>query len=334
LPAEAHPSQWVGDQAARFIRESATTARPWCLFASFIHPHPPFAPPKPWHKLYRSPDMPLPFMPADCAQYHTWINRHQNRYKHRDRGFDLHFLRTVKAYYYAVISFVDFQIGRIRKTLDETGQTDDTLILFASDHGEHLGDFGCFGKRSMHDASVRVPLLARLPGRFPAGRVCSTAVSLCDVFPTALGVADVSLEGLKPDGMDLAEIVATPNPKRFVYSQFERGGKAVYLAANERWKYVYSAGDDAEFFFDRKTDPTEVVNLAYKAEAARPKEIVKENLLTYLESTGMTDADERTAGKFNWRSYPRLNQDYLRDPNANLLFQDYPSYPTNLPGYS
>ncbi|MFC1454090.1 sulfatase, partial [Verrucomicrobiota bacterium] len=151
LPVEAHPSQWIGNEADRFIRESSAQARPWCLFASFIHPHPPFAPPKPWHKLYRAPAMPLPLAVEHAPDLYTWINRFQNRYKYRDRGLDLNLLRVIKAYYYATISFVDNQLGRILDALERTGQLDDTLIVFTSDHGEHLGDLGCFGKRSMHD---------------------------------------------------------------------------------------------------------------------------------------------------------------------------------------
>ena len=119
LPADAHPSQWIGNQSARFIRDAANWEQPWCLFSSFIHPHPPFAPPKPWHKLYRAPDMPLPLIPDDSETLYTWVNRLQNRYKYRDRGLDFTLLRQIKAYYYATISFVDYQIGRILGALEQ-----------------------------------------------------------------------------------------------------------------------------------------------------------------------------------------------------------------------
>ncbi len=108
LPAEAHPTQWVGNETARFIREKAEGEKPWFLFSSFIHPHPPFAPPKPWHRLYRADQMPLPFVPDRSEELHTWVNRAQNRYKWRDRGIDQNLIRTIKAYCYATISFVDY----------------------------------------------------------------------------------------------------------------------------------------------------------------------------------------------------------------------------------
>ena len=87
LPASHHPSQWVGDRAIRFIQSQRKKQdQPWFLFTSFIHPHPPFTPPTPWHKLYRAPLMPLPNIPAQTESLQTYVNRYQNRYKYRDRG--------------------------------------------------------------------------------------------------------------------------------------------------------------------------------------------------------------------------------------------------------
>jgi arylsulfatase A-like enzyme len=181
---EDHPTTWIGARSRDFIRDHSGGEQPWFLFSSFIHPHLPAAPPKPWHKLYRSPMMPLPSVPPNSEMLTTWINRHQNRYKYRDQGIDWNLVRNIKAYYYATISYVDFQIGRILATLEESGQLENTLIVFASDHGELLGDYNCFGKRSMHDASSRVPMVVRGPG-FAAGTRCETPVSLVDLLPTA-----------------------------------------------------------------------------------------------------------------------------------------------------
>ncbi|MDA1045090.1 MAG: sulfatase-like hydrolase/transferase, partial [Verrucomicrobia bacterium] len=145
LPQHLHPTQWVGDQSVAFIKEQKQNETPWFLFSSYIHPHPPFAPPAPWHKLYRSFDMPLPNVPQDVESLHTYVNRMQNRYKYRDQGIDNNMMRNMKAHYYACISFIDFQVGRILDTLEATGQLENTMIVFASDHGEHLGDYNCFG---------------------------------------------------------------------------------------------------------------------------------------------------------------------------------------------
>ena len=328
LPVEAHPSHWIGDETLRFLREEGVKSRPWFVFSSFIHPHPPFAPPKPWHKLYRLPEMPTPFLPEHCAELQVWINRCQNRYKYRDRGLDLQLLRLMRAYYYATISFVDAQIGRVLAALEAMGALEDTLVLFGSDHGELLGDYGSFGKRSMHDPSARVPLLARLPGRFPAGARCATAVSLVDVMPTLLASANVPLEGSDLDGVDLAGVAAGRGPDdRIVYAQYESGPKGVYMAVNRRWKYVWSAGDECEFFFDRERDPREAVNLAGTAPSsiqAEALETMRADLLAFLARNGETAAVEDSGTALRWRRYGKLDEAHLADPDAGLLVQDYP----------
>jgi arylsulfatase len=151
-PEHLHPTHWVGDRAIDFL-QSQKGDRPWFLMTSFIHPHPPFNPPNPWQRLYRAAMMPLPKMPADYETLITYINKVQNRRKYKGHGVDQDLVRSIKAYYYACISFIDFQIGRVLDTLEQSGQMNNTLIVLSSDHGDLLGDYGCWGKRSMHDAA-------------------------------------------------------------------------------------------------------------------------------------------------------------------------------------
>lgn len=334
LPAEAHPSQWIGNESVRFIQKLNESEQPWCLFSSFIHPHPPFAPPKPWHKLYAATDMPLPLVSDNNEKMYTWINRLQNRYKHRDRGIDLNLIRMMKAYYYASISFVDYQIGRILDALKQTGKLDDTIIMFASDHGEYLGDYNCFGKRSMHDASARVPLLVRYPKNFSAGELCSTAVSLCDLFPTLLTACNISEDEIELDGIDLSEIAKGENGNRVVYSQFEHGDSAIYMAVNKDWKYVYSAADDKELLFNRNNDLHELNNLANSEAVTTEKQTIKENLLNYLSSVNATDAYTMQNDTLEWRKYHHYDEEYLKNPDEKLLIQHYYKEPLNITGYT
>ena len=335
LPIAAHPSNWIGSESVRFIREQNANGEsgPWCLFSSFIHPHPPFAPPKPWHKLYRAPDMPPPFLPKNSQELMTWVNRLQNRYKYRDNGMDINLLRVIKAYYYATISFVDFQIGRILQTLEETGQLEKTLIVFASDHGEHLGDFYNFGKRSMHEAAARVPMLVRYPSRFEAGVRCSSATSLVDLFPTVLGAAGIPSNNLELDGVDLADVAQGAGADRTVFSQYASKGNAIYMALNANWKYVFSAGDNKEFLFDRRSVNGDTQNLANKDDMRNVLNEMKQIQLRYLKSVGANDVLTEKNGLLDWKRYPLVDETYLQDPDEKLLYQDHPYEDLEAPEY-
>jgi arylsulfatase len=375
VPAEDHPSRWIGDRGIEFIQRSpgcAPTAeggivsgppepdQPWYLFASFIHPHPPFTPPAPWHKLYRPSLMPLPLVPDGYESLLTYVNRAQNRYKYRDQGGDNNLARAIVAYYYACISFVDFQIGRMLDALEATGQRENTLVVFTSDHGEFLGQNRCYGKRSMHDPASRVPMLVSLPGRFEGGRILERPVSLVDLAPTFLEVAGASIRSHELDGEDLYRFVSGTSDRYYVFSQlsFHQDGMnrmvqggwydradlpgddqwsreriaafSSYMAVSADWKYVYSAPDDREFFFDRRRDPDETRNRVgvefVKPELAKHKSA----LIKHLEAGGATaglDGDD-------WRGFPR--QEVSSDPDTGLLIQDgyTPWAEMEIPGYT
>jgi arylsulfatase A-like enzyme len=333
MPAEHHPTQWVGDRSLGFIEQGARSRDPWMLMSSYIHPHPPFAPPNPWHKLYRGFDMPLPAVPQDSESMLTWINRVQNRYKYRDQGIDQNLVRLMKAYYYACISFVDLQVGRLLSALERTKQLDRTLIVFTADHGEFLGDFDCFGKRSMHDASARVPMLARLPGTFSAGAVVERPTSLVDVPATMLAAAGIDARAQGMDGEDLAAIAAGGSRREAVFSQCGSNGVAQYLAVTADWKYFYSAPDDREFLIDRRVDPRETRNRAGLPSTRGPLDAMRRRLLGFLAEQKAESAFERDAGgTLRWRKYPKLEVSV--DPDAGLLVQDSPWAINDIEGYT
>ncbi|MBI1336073.1 MAG: sulfatase-like hydrolase/transferase [Phycisphaera sp.] len=331
LPAKLHPTQWVGDRSVDFIEKQKKTRQPWMLYSSYVHPHPPFAPPWPWHKLYRSFNLPLPHVPHEWESLLTYINRNQNRYKGRDQGIDRNLLRNIKAHYYACISFVDYQVGRLLDALDATGQRDNTLILFSSDHGELLGDFNSFGKRSMHDACARVPMLASLPGRFEGGRRCHKPVSLVDIMPTFLAAAGVESKSIKTDGVDLADTLNHNSDRKAVHAQYRCKGTAIYTTVTEDWKYAYSAPDQKEFLFSRKQDPIETRNYAGLPDSDDTLERLRTMTLDWLKSS--LPGGESTAYEGDdWKVYPKL--EVSPDPNQGLLTQDRPGYVLDLPGYS
>jgi len=327
LPPRLHPTRWVGDRTVAFIeRQAAADDGPWFLQSSYIHPHPPFAPPWPWHKLYRSTELPRPHVPAAWRELLTYVNRRQNRYKYRDRGIDERLVQCMKAHYYACISFVDAQIGRTLDALEQSGQLDRTLIVFASDHGELLGDFNCFGKRSMHDACARVPLLAALPGRFEGGRRCDTPASLIDLAPTMLAAADAEAGAMGADGVDLATLADGSSGRDAVHVQYRPAGEGVYTTVTGAWKYTYSAPDQKEFLFDRAPASPET----HSAAGDHPEVVhrLRSRTIEWLRAGGEDDAIDGD----RWKVYPKL--EVPTDPDAGLIMQDRPGFTLDLPGYS
>lgn len=325
LPAALHPTQWVADRSLDFLKKQQGSNRPWYLYAGFIHPHPPFAPPNPWHKLHRAPEMPLLFLPGNEDELLCFINRFQNRYKFRDRGLDLNMVRCIRAYYYACVSFIDHQVGRILGQLETMGELDHTLIIFSADHGELLGDYGCFGKRSFHNASLRVPLILRKPGRFKQGRRCAAPASLVDILPTCLRAAGQAVPS-NCDGEDLARVARGQSERSGVFFHYAQGANALLGMVTKRWKYAWSAPDQRAYLFDQREQP-ETRNLAQSAAGRR----VCERLGGIVRERAGAHAFSRSAlnRSGDWKRFPIRRMP--SDPDEGLLYQDPPTASPTLP---
>lgn len=329
LPPRHHPTQWIADRSCEWLAGRETEDQPFFLFSSFIHPHPPFSPPSPWHKLYRGPDMPLPKMAEDNESLYCYTNYRQNRYKGRDAGRDLRLHQLIKAYYYASISFIDYQVGRMLDTLEATGQLDNTLVIFASDHGEFLGDYNCFGKRSFLDSAARVPLLCRLPGTFESGLTCADPASLVDIMPTVL--AATGTEAPNMDGQDLAKVAAGKSGREAVFGHYQGHEGGIYMATTREWKYIWSAADNREFLFDRVKDPHETRNRAHNVACLTAVRRMRGRLQEHIRTMpGHADI----VGPDGWIAKQSIR--LPDDPDAGLIVQDPPCYLDRLhiPGYS
>lgn len=352
---EHHFTQWVGNRSTAFMEDQANSDRPWYLYSGFIHPHPPFTPPDPWHRLYRSHDMPEPFVPDNWEDLLIYINKVQNRYKERDQGIDLNLMLCMKAYYYACISFIDFQVGRMLDCLGKTGQADNTIVLFSSDHGEMMGDLNCLGKRSMHNGASRIPMLLKYPGVLEGGMVCDKAANLVDLAPTFLNAGGGSLETHEFDGVDLVDLAQGNCNRDIVFSQqaatyevnMQRASDCVikypperrleeisamsdYMAVSKDWKYVYSAPDQQEFLFDRNQDPMEINDLASNPEYVEQLKNLRSSLINKLYADGETAGLEED----KWRQFPKIDVD--PDPQVGLINQGArtPWSSDVIPGYS
>jgi arylsulfatase A-like enzyme len=285
-------------------------------------------------------DMPLPLMPENCEDLQLLINKLQNRYKYRDGGTDLNLLRMMKAYYYACVSFVDYQIGRILDTLEQTGQMENTVIVFTADHGELLGDYNCFGKRSMHNASVKIPLII-CGGEFEGGGVCHAPVSLVDIAPTLISVAGGDPTGMTLDGEDLASVKNGTSTRKGVYSFYSATGEVSNISAGKAalstlpdaltktyacmnmmyaerdLKYVYSAPDNREWLFDLSSGSPDAVDLSGSPEYEQDLARMRSCLLDFLKGEGFTQLID--GDHFN----PPIQVSMTDNPREGLIRQDF-----------
>lgn len=295
LPAEAHPTQWIGDNCVEFIRGCDTEKEPIFLVASFVHPHPPFAPPAPWNKMYRH-KVHEPFIPDDPDSYEDML---RNKYTCDAIGISPRRLELLNQYYYACISFVDYQIGRIVSELKAKGIYDDTIIVFASDHGDLMGDYGSMGKRTMLDGAARIPFLLRIPGREHSIR--QDPASLVDIAPTLLSACDIQYDDSEFDGIDLMK-----DEHELVYSQYGNGTLGIYMVTSGKDKLVYSAIGDRYFYFDSLPDEKDKYN-----ENDPRVRYLKEKLDAYISSDVCTaietEPKESPAKQPKYSFYPPLN---------------------------
>ena len=240
----------------------------------------------------------------------------------------MNLLRTMRAAYYAAISFIDYQVGRILDYLESEDELDNTLILYTSDHGELLGDYDCYGKRSFLDAAARIPLLVRYPERFEANKQCDIPTSLVDVLPTSLGAADLPAQADR-SGIDLADIAAGNTQRDAIVGQLGQEGTGLYMLLTKEYKYIYSAADRQEWLFRRLSGRLDDRSLAGNPAYGRILNTYRERLIEWFRADGY----ELPFDGNKWRDFPPpVEHD---NPDAGQLFQDGRSVSDQFPtGYS
>ncbi len=270
VPTELHQTTWGSERAIEFIRQPHPG--PWLLNVNIYDPHPPFIPPASYAARFDPETMPGPyFRESDLAQqarlrdidFQGIAERPEENAAHRQQ-----------AHYYAMIAQIDDQFARILDELDATGQRDNTVIIFTSDHGEALGDHGLFQKGCrFYEGLVRVPLIISWPGEFETNVRASALVELLDLTATILDVAGLP----QPDylqGQSLQPILrgrSSPNDLRdFVRSEyfdaldpFFTGGNGAYATMHRDARHklsLYHSHGLGELY-DLEEDPWEFNNL-------------------------------------------------------------------------
>ncbi len=265
IPEEHVGSAWVADRSIAFLREHAALrrGRPFFLWSSWIAPHPPWNVPESFREAYDAEALPLPVY-LDRPDEDLSPERRAARASGDGAERSPARLRAIKARYYAQVSLVDKGVGRILAELERLGLAENTLVLFASDHGEMLGDHGLWQKSSPYEPAVRVPFLLRWPARVRGGQVSDDLVSLLDVLPTCLDAAGVAYPG--PHEVAGASLLSAEGRQSAAQREalvLDLGlGQQRWLCWRERAvKYAVWLGSGKRELYDLQQDPHERHNL-------------------------------------------------------------------------
>jgi len=262
-PEEATPEAYRTDCAIRMMRRFANGTQPWHLEVQYVEPHDPYMPLKKYLDGYDPRSIPVAKSFSDRFENKPGIHRRESETWGQVTEEDF---RQSRAHYYAYVEQLDAQIGRLLAALDESGQADNTLVVFTTDHGDTVGAHRMWIKGWIpYEECYRIPLIVRWPGRVQAGAKCDHLVQLQDLAHTYVEAAGArSLP--YPDGRSLVQLLE--EPQRADWSDdilcAYYGGEFLYtqrIAINRRWKYVFN-GFDFDELYDLESDPEEMQNLA------------------------------------------------------------------------
>jgi len=313
LPArvkeEHSETAYMTMRAREFIEDSGD--QPWCLHLSYIKPHWPYIAPAPYHNIY-GPESFLPVHRHECERndpnpvYEAFMGQEVSE------SFSRQGVReTVMPAYMGLIKEIDDHLGRLFSYLDETGKTEETMIVFTSDHGDYLGDHWLGEKELFHEVSVRVPqiIVDPRPGADKTrGQTTDALVEAIDLVTTFLEAAGAPIPTHRLEGRSLQPIIHGQEPANWreaVFSEIDYAfygaretlGADVsdcrgYMIRTNQWKYVYFKGFSAQLF-DLENDPDEFHDLGrcdkHQTIRAELKDLLFERLIDRKNRVTMSD---------------------------------------------
>jgi iduronate 2-sulfatase len=262
---------WLGDEgpdgeqtdgiaaaeAVKLLERFKRNGEAFFLAVGFYRPHTPYVAPRRYFDMYPRDRIELPKL-SDADRTRTPEAAYRSAFKEQDSMTDDQRREAIQAYR-ASITFMDAQVGHVLAALDRLGLSDNTIVVFTSDHGYHLGDHGLWQKMSAFERSARVPLIIAAPGAKARGAATRGLAELVDLYPT---LAD--LAGLKPtavDGVSLAPLLQDPKAtvRDAAFTQVRNG----YAVRTDRWRYIeWQEGEQGAQLYDMEKDPGETTNLA------------------------------------------------------------------------
>ncbi len=286
-----HPTNWVTDRSIDFLRRR-DRSKPFFLMVSYLRPHPPFDAPECFFELYRNQELTRPVI-GDWADRERLMRL--GRLTDADTGsVDPELMRQAQIGYYACISHLDNQIGRLLDALRDDNCNQNTVIIFTSDHGELLGDHYTFRKTRPYQGSIHIPLIiANAPGMKP-GTVCDSLAELRDILPTMVELAGGDIPA-EVDGISLLH----DNEREYLHGEHSGGDLGNQYIVTKEDKYCWFMESGREQYFRLDTDPQElhdaIADPEYQERIAFLRRILIEELKGREE--GYTDGVRLIPGK-------------------------------------
>ena len=247
--------------------EKRDAAKPFFLAVGFHRPHLPLVAPAKYFDQYPLEDITLPPEPEDDES-----DIHEPARNGAVPGYAMTATaeqrRAAIRAYLACVSYVDAQAGYVLDALKRLGLDENTIVIFVSDHGWHLGEHKLWHKRSLFEESARVPLIMRVPQGPKAGGVCGAPVELVDLFPTLVELAGLPQPAQKLEGATLKPLLLDPSAavREAAFTQARRGANAEHWGRSvrtSRWRCTeWDEGRNGIELYDHETDPGEFTNLA------------------------------------------------------------------------
>ena len=278
----------IANRAVDWLGEKSPGDPPWVCFVSLVTPHFPLIAPDAYYDLYVDADL-FPMKPDPGEEQHPWI-REMRRCLNMV-GWTEEKTRTALTAYYGLVTFMDAQVGKVLDALEAQGLTQSTRIIYTSDHGDNVGEWGMWGKSTMNEESVGVPMIVAGPD-IPKGKVSTTPVSILDIPPALLTGAGAEL----PDemvGSSIYELAhADDDQQRVVFSEYHAMGAptGAYMIRKGKWKLIHYVGY-APQLFDLESDPDELSDLGTSSH----HEPVRAELLAELQAICDPDAVDQQA---------------------------------------
>lgn len=279
-----HADGKTAQKASELIRKHKDI--PFFLAVGFFRPHVPFVAPKPYFEPFPYEEISMPDkvegdwddIPEQGINYVTSVNGEMNESQEK---------KAVAAYY-ACVTYMDTQVGKVLNTLKEEGLEDNTIVVLTSDHGYHLGEHSFWMKLGLHEESARVPLIIKVPGKKPA--VCNSFAELIDMYPTIAELAGLQVSEYL-QGKSLAKTLDNPEHEvRDMAFSVTHEGRS-YLLRSQKWAFIQydkDAGAGIELY-DMENDPKQYTNLAGNPDYVQIVAEYKEKLKMKLKEVRTND---------------------------------------------